>query len=698
MTPAAEQFRNAIRAAGLNPPDVIEADGKLRRFPSNGKRHDDSGWYVLHGDGIPAGAFGDWRTGLSETWRTDIGRRLSPQEEAAHRARVETMRREREVDDAKRKAEAREKAAAIWHGAGAAPEDHTYLVKKAIKAHGVRVHEGALVIPMRDGGELHSLQFIGPDGDKRFLTGGRVSGCYFPIGKPDGALCIAEGYATGASIHEATGFAVAVALNAGNLLPVARTLREKFPDMRLIVCVDDDHKTPGNPGMTKATEAARAVGGLLAMPDFGADRPEGATDFNDLHRARGAEAVKRAIANAAIPCVLAEGGSAAALDYEGVAGTVTLIRGSDMEPEPITWLWDGYLATGKLHIIAGAPGAGKTTIALAFAATVTTGGRWPDGTRADPGNALIWSGEDDPRDTLLPRLLVMGADVGKVYFVGDAIADGKPRSFDPARDMVALEREAERIGNVRLVIVDPIVNAVAGDSHKNTETRRALQPVVDLARRLKAAALGVSHFSKNTSGRDPVERVTGSIAFGAMPRIIFGAAKSTGEDGHTQRLLVRAKSNIGPDGGGFEYQLHQGELPHHPGMTASRVEWGKPLEGEARDLLATVEAVTDQDERSAVEDAAGFLRELLGDGPVPSKQVRADAEGAGHSWAAIRRAQKGLGVDVVKAGLRGGWEWHLPSKVLKTPEDAQQNKVSIFGKLEHLREGAASHDVNAEIL
>jgi putative DNA primase/helicase len=125
--------------------------------------------------------------------------------EAAHRVRVEAIRREREAEDAMRKVEARENAAAIWQAAGTAPEDHPYLVKKGIKTHGLRVHDGALVIPMCDGPELHSLQFIGPEGDKRFLSGGRVSGCYLPIGKPGGTLCIAEGYATAASIHEATG-------------------------------------------------------------------------------------------------------------------------------------------------------------------------------------------------------------------------------------------------------------------------------------------------------------------------------------------------------------------------------------------------------------------------------------------------------------------------------------------------------------
>lgn len=271
MLDALSQFRDAIQAAGLTPPATIEADGRLRRFASNGRRGDAAGWYLLHGDGIPAGSFGDWRTGFSQAWRADTGRSLTPAEEATHRAKVEAMRREREAEEAKRKAEAKAKAAAIWQKAEPAPEDHPYLIRKGIKAHGARLHKGALVIPMRTGGELHSLQFIGADGDKRFLTGGRVAGCYCSIGtvREAAALCIAEGFASGATIREATGYPVAVAFNAGNLGLVAKAMREKLPDLPLILCADDDSGTKGNPGLTKATEAARAVGGLLAIPDFG---------------------------------------------------------------------------------------------------------------------------------------------------------------------------------------------------------------------------------------------------------------------------------------------------------------------------------------------------------------------------------------------------------------------------------------------
>ena len=295
MREAIEQFRTAIDGAGLHPPEVVEPDGKLHRFSSSGRRNDNAGWYVYHDDGIPAGAFGDWRSGLSETWRASNDRTLPPGEERLFRAREEATRRARDAEIALRRAEAGKKATAIWQAARPAPADHPYLRMKNINAHGLRVHEGSLIAPLRDGAALHSLQFIRPDGDKRFLTGGRVSGCSFLLGDEGNALCIAEGFATGASIREATGCAVAVAFNAGNLLSVAVALRLKSPHLRLIICGDDDTRTPGNPGLTKARKAALAVGALLAVPDFDGNRPDSATDFNDLFRTAGPEAVRASL-------------------------------------------------------------------------------------------------------------------------------------------------------------------------------------------------------------------------------------------------------------------------------------------------------------------------------------------------------------------------------------------------------------------
>jgi putative DNA primase/helicase len=164
---------------------------------------------------------------------------------------------------------------------------------------------GLLLVPLRDAaGTLHSLQAIAPDGTKRFLPGGRVRGCYHGMGKPSGVLVagqpcgvlvVAEGYATAASIHAATGLAVAAAFSASNLEPVAQALRRKYPALTLVLAADDDWRTEGNPGKAAAQQTALAVGGLLVVPHFPAQR-DGATDFNDLHRLAGLGAVRACFA------------------------------------------------------------------------------------------------------------------------------------------------------------------------------------------------------------------------------------------------------------------------------------------------------------------------------------------------------------------------------------------------------------------
>ena len=365
---------------------------------------------------------------------------------------------------------------------------------------------------------------------------------------------------------------------------------------------------------------------------------------------------------------------------------VILINGADLTPEPIRWLWKDWMALGKMHILAGAPGQGKTTLAISMAATITVGGRWPDGSRAALGNVLIWSGEDDPADTLLPRLLAAGADRTRCYFVSGTRIDGEIQSFDPARDMADLEDAAHKIGGVKLIVVDPVVSAVAGDSHKNTEVRRALQPLVDLASRLDAAMLGISHFSKGGAGGDPASRVVGSIAFTAVARVVMVAAKvksETGDERDDRRILARGKSNIGPDDGGFEYHIEQSEPL--PGIHASFIAWGKSVEGTARELLTDPNEDVESGDKSASASAEDFLRELL-ICPTPTKTVQAEAKEAGHSWATVRRASQTMNVVRKKAGMDSGWYWSLPS------EGAHKTSKALIQIDEHLRDELSTFD------
>lgn len=288
-----DQFQSAIAAAGLPPPEVIQGDGQLRRYSTNGKRGDQSGWFVLHDDGdMAAGAFGCWRTGIQQTWCNKDVSSLTPRQHSAHQQRMQAIAQQREADKAQRQQEANVVAVKRWEAAVPAAADHPYLIRKGIQAHGIKAEGESLLIPLRDvSTTLHSLQAIGSAGDKRFQLDGRIKGCYFAIGKPKGLLIVCEGFATGASIHEASGHAVACAMNAGNLLEVAQALHGKYPQLRLMLAADDDWKTDGNPGLTKAREAAKAVGALLALPRFDGPRSEKATDFNDLHQSEGLEAV-----------------------------------------------------------------------------------------------------------------------------------------------------------------------------------------------------------------------------------------------------------------------------------------------------------------------------------------------------------------------------------------------------------------------
>lgn len=292
MFNAISQFRDAIKASGLIPPDVIEP-GKLHRFPGVGKHHGNTaGWGVLFDDGL-GGCFGDWASGFSDNWQSERQRPYSPAEKAEFKRRVNEARARAKEELRLRQDEAAEAAVKICAKAEPANDDHTHLVRKRIKSNGAQRYKGALVLPIRIDGEITSLQFISADSSKRFLKGGRITGGYFSIGTVKGAeaLCIAEGFATGATIHQTTGYPVVVAFNAGNLEPVAKAMRHKLPDLPIIICADDDATTTGNPGITKASSAAVAIGGKVAIPKFGDNRPDDATDFNDMAAIHGPDAV-----------------------------------------------------------------------------------------------------------------------------------------------------------------------------------------------------------------------------------------------------------------------------------------------------------------------------------------------------------------------------------------------------------------------
>ena len=380
--------------------------------------------------------------------------------------------------------------------------------------------------------------------------------------------------------------------------------------------------------------------------------------------------LRQANGNTSVPTVKAVAHFPNSLPPE-IETTVSIVRASDFTIRAVDWLWFGYLAIGKLHILCGRPGCGKTTLALRLSAAATTGEGWPDDSTSEPGNVVIWNGEDDPSDTLIPRLMLAGAKTEQVYFVRGATDVNGRREFDPSTDIEPLRREIRRIGNSRLLIIDPFVSIVRGDDHENGVVRRSIQSLADLAAAENVAVLGITHFSKNSVGKDPVDRVTGSLAYGAAARIVLVAAKNE-EDG--TRVFCRAKSNIGTDGGGFEYEIKQSPLAENPDITASYVEWGKTVEGEARDILAQAEDMDDSRNGVALTEAKDFLLELLKDGAVAASEMKKHAKDADIQEITLRRAREALRIKPRKIGMKSGWEWSLPANlntedVHKTDED-----------------------------
>lgn len=282
MTDPAILFRDALQSV-YGPLDWLPVgDGEIYRFHVPGDKHGAlNGWYVLYADGIASGAFGSWKAGGTNTWSS---REPADHREAEQvRQRIEQARRQREAEQQRRQLKAANLARRWWRDARRADPDHSYLIAKGVRPHGLRQRGDELLVPLYAGGVLVNLQRIASDGGKRFLFGGRIKGTYSSLGRitPGKPLCICEGWATGATLHE-SGYTVACAMNAGNLKPVALALRAEYQTTEIIIAGDDDRLTDGNPGRAAANAAAAACGGLVTFPEWPADAPPTLTDFNDL--------------------------------------------------------------------------------------------------------------------------------------------------------------------------------------------------------------------------------------------------------------------------------------------------------------------------------------------------------------------------------------------------------------------------------
>jgi hypothetical protein len=363
-------------------------------------------------------------------------------------------------------------------------------------------------------------------------------------------------------------------------------------------------------------------------------------------------------------------------------------RASEIRLAPIEWLWPGRIAIGKLTLIGGDPGLGKSQIATFVAARITTGSPWPcNEGRAIVGNVVIFSAEDGVADTIVPRLVSAGADRERVEIVSGVVDSSGRRTFDLKADIALLESKVRDLGNVKLIIIDPI-SAYLGkvDGNDNVKTRNVLEPIAEMADRLRIGVLGLTHLNKGGSatGQRALLRFIGSIATIAAARAGFVVVEDREVEGRI--LFLHAKNNIAPPQPGMAYRILQriiGDEDAKPAVVAAYIDWELNHVTQSADAALSAPQQLSEGEPSAKDEAAEFLQDLLAGGEMPVKEVEREAVAAslhesgkpiGQSKP-FRDARKALGVKTRKAGFgKKGWVWVLPTppKVPSDPKDALQ--------------------------
>lgn len=337
----------------------------------------------------------------------------------------------------------------------------------------------------------------------------------------------------------------------------------------------------------------------------------------------------------------------------GAADGLSIISAADVRCEPVRWLWPGRLPLGKVSIIVGDPGLGKTMLALAYLpAVLTRGWSFPDGAAGPKtGSVLLLSGEDAADDTLVPRLRSAGADLAKVGIIeGAPRDDGRgDRLFDMTRDVDRLGREIIRRGDVQLVCIDPVSAFLGGDadSHRDADVRGVLAPLSKLAERHGVAVVLIMHQSK-AAGVKSVYRAVGSIGFAALARAVWLVTKDPQDDG--RRLFLAVKMNLAPDPGGLAFRIADaGDGPtvcFEGGRVDVRPDDLERAGGKDREAPALATAVE-------------FLSEFLQDGPRTQRDVESEARGQGIHARTLKRAKAAIGVRSTRPGGAGPWLWSL---------------------------------------
>lgn len=339
--------------------------------------------------------------------------------------------------------------------------------------------------------------------------------------------------------------------------------------------------------------------------------------------------------------------------------TFNLICAAEVEPEHVNWIWDGYLARGKLTLLGGDPELGKSLLCADVAARLSKGAHAPLGARLNVGASIFICSEDGLKDTTVPRLEAAGADLGLIHiFDSSLIRAGKRKTFSLQDDLDMLGAAIDSVGNVAVVFIDALTSYMGKlDSHRTTDVRSVLEPIAGFADRHDVAIQGVTHPPKAAQG-NALRAFTGSFAFVAAPRIAFFV---TSEPETTRRLLLPVKNNIGQKALGRGYFI--GTKTISKGIVAPYVQWDDaPVDVTADQAIAAANHYAK--DGGSLREAREFLSELLASGPIDAKEGREAAEANGISTRTLERARKELKVKAARTGglgSKGGWTWSLPA-------------------------------------
>jgi len=337
------------------------------------------------------------------------------------------------------------------------------------------------------------------------------------------------------------------------------------------------------------------------------------------------------------------------------------VLASDVLAEDVKWLWPSRIPLGKITVLDGDPGLGKSATALDIGARITKGRPMPDGSIGIEGGVLVLNAEDGSADTIVPRLLAMGADLKRVRILKTLRSSEGDRQPEIPGDLAAIEHAAESI-KARLIIVDPLMAFLASEtnSFRDQDVRRALAPLAITAERTSAAVLVVRHLNKNAEG-NPLYRGGGSIGIIGAARSGLLVARDPDDASGQSRILAVTKANLGPSCSSLRYSIE----PHTCGSIY--VRWSGESTHEAAALLALPGG---EDGRTSLDEAGEFLRSVLEDGPLSAKDVLRKGQAAGFADRTLRRAKTIVGIKAERQGFGPGstWVWKLPPK-MTNPRD-----------------------------